>query len=131
MRKIYIASRWLSQKRLREVCRRLHDVVEVTSSWIYAERPEEPTAEFFKAHGAPRATADVIDIQAADWLVLDLLDGRGRRGGMMFEAGLAYGIGKRVVVIGDADCVFTQLFEAFPTWDAFIDKMKETYHAHR
>lgn len=120
MLKIYIASRWQSQKRLRTVCERLVGVVEVTSDWIHVDRPWDPTAAFFKEHGLSRAEADVRDVRRADWLVLDLLDGRGRRGGMMFEAGLAHGLGKPVVVIGDPDCVFTQLFEVHADWDMFI-----------
>ncbi len=118
--KIYIASRWQSQKRLRAVVERLSGIAVVTSTWINVERPEEPTAEFFKANGRERAAADIQDIRMADWLVLDLLDGRGRRGGMMFETGYAAALGMPVFIIGDADCVFTQLFSAHDTWDNFI-----------
>ena len=124
MQKIYIASRWQSQQRLREVCDRLVGVVEVTSRWIHVDRPEDPTAEFFKTHGLPRAEADIQDIKRADLLVLDLLDGRGRRGGMMFEAGLAHGLGKPVIVVGDPDCVFTQLFTAYPNWYVLIGYLR-------
>lgn len=124
MTKIYIASRWMSQPRLRNMCHKLDGLVTITSRWINADRPEEPTAQFFKDNGLERAKQDIDDIKAADWLVLDLLDGRGRRGGMMFETGLACGIGKRVIVIGDRDCVFTQLFQSYDDWDQFIDYLK-------
>ena len=124
MQKIYIASRWQSQQRLREVCDRLVGVVEVTSGWIHVDRPEDPTAAFFKEYGLSRAEADVEDVRRADMLVLDLLDGRGRRGGMMFEAGLAHGLGKPVIVVGDADCVFTQLFPTYPDWPTLIGHLR-------
>lgn len=95
--------------------------MEVTSRWIHVDRPEEPTPEFFRAHGTERAVADVMDVHRADWLVLDLLDGYSRRGGMMFEAGLAMGMGKRVMLVGSADCVFTQLLERHDDWDSLIN----------
>lgn len=117
---IYIASRWKSQARLREICARLEPFCRVTSTWIFVDRPEDPTPEFFKEHGILRAASDIDDINRAEWLVLDLLEGRGRRGGMMFEAGYALAAQKRVVLIGDADCVFTQLFQQFDGWDKFI-----------
>lgn len=115
--KIYIASRFNSRPRLREVRNRLvAGGVEVTSAWLDSERAVDPPSE-----ARQHALRDLADIDLADMLVLDLLDGRGRRGGMMLEAGYARGIMKHVVVIGDADCIFTQLFERFDDWDQFID----------
>ena len=124
--KMYIASRWSSQCRLRDIADRLRqEGIEVTSKWIWMSRPEDQELqEFFEKSGASRAAEDEHDIAKSDYLVLDTTDGIGRHGGMMYEAGLARGLGKRIAVVGKPVGVFDRLFMRFENWDQFIDAVR-------
>ncbi len=120
---IYLASKWSAQMDMRiyraEIVKSGHFV---TSRWLDAERDINPTPEFFMQHGAERARQDLDDIDAADMLVLDLIGGRGRRAGSMVEFGYAIAKGKRIVVVGEPDDVFTQLAGwQYKTWKDFLN----------
>ncbi len=92
----------------------------VVSSWIWAERPADLLPEWFKQHGPERAERDLTDIRSCDMLVLEA-EHVGRRAGSMWEAGYAQGIGKKIAIIGQSDCVFTTHPDIlqFASWSAF------------
>ena len=114
----------MAQQRLHELKTILEPDIKVTSRWIDVDRPEDPTPEFFRQNGMQRAQADLIDIVSAEILVLDTLDGYGRRGGMMFEAGYAKALNMPIFLVGTADCIFTQLFPRWPDWPSVIEHIR-------
>lgn len=107
--KIYLASRFTSRKRLCEK----RDYLQakgfvVTSRWLNAsdERPE-PGTENWKRFACVTSAKDLQDIVRADVLVLDLLDGHATRSGEFVELGIALGLTKFCIVIGETDNTFT------------------------
>jgi len=124
---IYIASRWSRQSALRQIRDEIHKnpKLRVVSRWIDAARPENPDEKFFLSRdGEQRAKNDFDDIRASDLVVADMLDGFGRRGGMLIEIGYARGLNKPVVLIGNrADFgVFGNIFAlSFTDWKTAIE----------
>lgn len=120
--KFYIAARFTSQSRQRYNASKLVELGhDVTSGWIFAERPESPTEEFFEAQGPERANQDLDDLHAADHLVLDTTHGFGTRGGMMFEAGHADHANMGISVIGNPPGVFLRDRERYASWQIFLE----------
>lgn len=124
--KFYIAGRWQNQERYKFERQFLIDRGhQVTSRWLDAERDPDPTPEFFEKHGAKRASQDLEDVDAADALILDMAGGMGRRAGMMVEFGYALAKDKKIILIGERPCVFTQLADAaYSSWAAFHDGVR-------
>ena len=126
--KIYIASRWSRRIELQVIRdtlhRRGHDVM---SSWIDAQRPENPDEKFFiSAEGRQRLRTDIADLNKSDIVVADILGGMGRRGGMMIEIGYAVGCVKPVYLVGNPVelGVFGNIFlETFPDWSTMISEI--------
>ena len=124
--KVYLASRWSNQEAMRQVAAWLEARGHtVTSRWLTAERDADPMPEFFRAHGKERANEDLEDVLRADVLILDTAGGLGRRAGYMVEYGYALGNSRKTVVVGPAECVFTQLADMqyvnWPTFYAALD----------
>lgn len=83
---IYLASRWSNQVRLRQIRDELHEKTQwrVVSRWIDTKRPENPDPKFFMSlEGNMRMQMDLSDLQRCDIVVADMLQGMGRRSGMM------------------------------------------------
>lgn len=88
--------------------------VEVTSRWL-----TDPTPELTDEAWRLLATKDVEDIRRADGLVLFAEPGRPGGGGRHVEFGVALGLEKRMVVVGEAENLFHSLdvVELVATWE--------------
>ena len=89
--------------------------LEVTSRWLI-----DPTPELTDEAWRQLATKDVEDIQRAAGLVLFTEPGRsGGGGGRHVEFGVALGLDKRVIVVGEPENLFHRLeaVEVVPTWE--------------
>lgn len=99
--KTYFAARWERREEIRELVRGLPS----TSRWLYDD---------------VGAQADLDDIRAADCLCLFTETGSFPRGGRMVEFGYAMALGKRLVVVGPDENIFTSIAEKY---DTFLDAM--------
>jgi hypothetical protein len=114
--RIYLAAAWARKEEIRNIANELIGQGEdVHSRWLY-----EPTyspqvtdrANFMRE----RAEIDVEDVRNADILVRfsDNLNSETVPSGLatgarMFETGLAYSLGKTIIVVGGYQCVFDYL----------------------
>lgn len=111
--KIYLASRFTSRARLSKIREILESYdFEITSHWLNDsdDRPE-PGGDDWPEHCTPRAIQDVEDVISAHIVVVDVLDGLGRRGGQWSELGISLGLmstqeNRYCIVVGDTDNVF-------------------------
>ena len=92
--KIYIAAKYQKRRELRHLAWRLSDLGHViTSRWLHEGEEDK----------APQQSAldDVEDVIHADCLVFigEPQGSQNRGGGRWFEFGLAYGVGKRCIVV--------------------------------
>ena len=89
----------------------------VTASWIDLET-QDPT------RASACARQDIADIVAADCLIAFTEFDRSSWtcGGRHFEAGFAFAVGKRLMIIGPCENVFYSLpdWRQFDTWDALL-----------
>ena len=99
--KIYFAARWERRDEIRELVRGLP----TTSRWLSQE---------------VGASGDLDDIRVADCLCLFTEKGPFPRGGRMVEFGYALALGKRMIVIGPDENIFTGIAERY---DTFLDAL--------
>jgi len=118
--KIYLAAAWSRRDEIAEVANELRKLpnLEITSRWL-----KEPTVLGSKIvrgnrFRRRRAQEDVDDVLRADMLVRfsDDLSGatvpaKLATGSRMFEQGLAYAKGKRIVIVGGPQPIFDYLPE--------------------
>jgi len=97
----------------------------VTSRWLF-EDTSTPTnitladcAEDYKVRCAVR---DIEDINISDILVFFSEVNMTPRGSRHVEFGYAFGLGKKVMVIGPKENIFHELVEQYDTWEEFIEK---------
>lgn len=114
--KIYLAAAWSRRDEIAGVAEQLKQIpgIEITSRWL-----REPSATGHKINPRfrrRRAQEDVADVRKADMLVRfsDDLSGptvlaRLATGARMFEMGLAYAEGKKIVVVGGRQQIFDSL----------------------
>lgn len=113
--KIYFAAAWGRRDEIRQIVEDLQRSlgIQSTSRWLY-----EPTSSIKKGDGfrRRRAQEDVQDVLKADMLVRFSDDLSGRTvpaklatGSRMFEMGLAYRAGKKIVVCGGHQPIFDYL----------------------
>lgn len=127
MKYIYIAARWSRQPTLREMRDVLHEKTNwrVVSRWIDTVRPRDPGENFFiSPEGRSRLAIDLEDLRQCDLVVVDLLEGIGRRGGVAIEIGYAIGLNKPIVLIGNPVefGIFGNVFTAtFPDWQTAFE----------
>jgi hypothetical protein len=91
--------------------------VDVTSRWL-----TDPPLELTDAAWPTLATQDVEDIGRAAGLVLFTEPGRPGNGARHVEFGVALGMGKRLIIVGEPENIFHRLdgVEVVPAWeDAF------------
>lgn len=95
--------------------------IEVTSRWLID--PTNPTPEVTDEAWGEVATKDVEDIRRADAFVLFSEQGRPGGGGRHVEFGVAVGLGKRVILVGEPENLFHRLdaVEAVPAWNDALD----------
>lgn len=84
---------------------------EVTSRWLHGNHQIADGDEASDTAARTFATEDVDDVLAADYLIAFTEEPRATnsRGGRHVELGLALGAGKRVIVVGPRENVFTWL----------------------
>ena len=114
--RVYLASRLKRRHELNRYRLALEACgVVVTSRWLTAELPDEPTEDIRRQ----LAEIDREDVQQADVLVLFTEPDRDGGGGRHVEFGLALGLGKRIIVVGEVENLFQRLPEVIlaPTWD--------------
>jgi hypothetical protein len=116
--KIYLAAAWSRRDEIAGVARQLEQIpgIEITSRWLH-----EPTVLGHKivrgnTFRRRRAQEDVADVRKAEMLVRFSDDLSGptvpatlATGSRMFEMGLAYAEGKKVVVVGGTQPIFDYL----------------------
>lgn len=101
MKKIYLAGRFSTQKKLKNYRGSLNWAGHhVTSRWLDAVRPDmadvEKVEQFFRAW----SIIDIQDIDDCDVFVI-FADDPGSRGGMHGELGYALGKEKLIIVVGE------------------------------
>jgi Nucleoside 2-deoxyribosyltransferase len=105
--RFYLAARFSRQEELQgyaEVIRAEGD--EVTSRWHDGHQDHTLPRPWVKY-----AQEDIDDLRRAD--VVIVFAGGSTKGGVHFECGLAYGIGKRILLVGEPENVFHDLLEQF------------------
>lgn len=122
MNKIYIAStKELASFIEHEIIPRLEAKgFEVVSSWSRTGEKYDTD----HAMSVQNAEMNCTEIRRCDTIIVFESEKKGR-GGHEFEAGYAYGIGKRVIVIGYTQNNMLKLvsIEHFPTWDHFFNHL--------
>lgn len=88
--------------------------VAVTSRWL-----TEPTPELTDEVWRKLATKDVEDIRRAEGLVLFTEPGTPGGGGRHVEFGVALGLQKRMIIVGEPENLFHRLeaIEVVPGWE--------------
>jgi hypothetical protein len=128
--RVYLASRWSRIKEMRIVACRLQDLGhEVRSRWIWRV---EPNVSNLDSPDAERVAAeDLEDIRESNCLILFAEPPRtATRAGRMVEFGYGLAQGKRLVVIGGRENVFTCLpqiehFASFHDFDRFLTAIRD------
>jgi nucleoside 2-deoxyribosyltransferase len=109
--KFYLAARFSRRAELRDYRDALKALGHVvTSSWLDIAE-EDPTA------AVKCAKRDIADIRAADILVAFTEPERSpwTRGGRHYEAGCAFAVGKKLMLVGPVE----NIFYALPEWQKF------------
>lgn len=128
MNKVYVAALYSMMPQAKAAAVLLEKAgYKVTSRWIHGDDPSVPPLA--------RATYDLEDVRAADYLMLlslpfgTLYKGGGRH----VEFGYALALGKRMVVVGDYETVFIYLPEVrvYTTVGAAIHFMNEEQYDDR
>lgn len=117
MTRFYLAARYSRREELEvyaDIIRAESD--EVTSRWHDGHQDHTLPRPWVKY-----AQEDIDDLRAAD--VVMVFAGGSTLGGVHFECGLAYGIGKRILLIGKPENVFHDLLEQF---DDFVTAYHRT-----
>jgi nucleoside 2-deoxyribosyltransferase len=127
MIKIYLAAQYSWRDQVKAHAKVLEDAgYEITSTWL-KERKGSGTEltdlsnRFLREHAAN----DLRDIQAADMVIFFSVGPTEltKRGGRHVEFGLAYAMGKRIVVCGPKENIFHYLDEIVQ-FNTFEDLMK-------
>jgi hypothetical protein len=109
MAKVYLASAYSRRAEMRAIAAALiaagHDI---TARWIDGrhETPSAGMAVDSTEHLGWAADEDVEDVAASDAVVSVTGGGDRSRGGRHVEAGIAIGLGKRRIVLGEREHVF-------------------------
>lgn len=111
--KVYLAARYSMRDKLREYANELEELeIDNTARWLDETIPGSSNLDDMpKSFFLSAAINDVEDIKAADAVVLFTVDPKiaTMRGGRHFESGLAYGMGKPLVICGPEENIFHML----------------------
>ena len=99
MKKLYIASRFRNKKLIQGLIRAFPPHYEVVSTWHNLADSEDGTH-------TEAAHRDLLEIRKCDAVLVVTHDCELVPGGMHFEAGYAYGLGKEVYFLGPAVNIF-------------------------
>lgn len=131
--KVYIAAKWARRFVMREVS---HAIVAeghvVTSRWLWQDADEN------EKEWTEGALMDVGDVRAADVCLTYPEEYRSKNtgGGRHFEFGLAYGLGKKLIIVGKPEIIFhhlpgisicEDLKEAIDWLDLMQEKRRDAY----
>lgn len=113
----YIASRFRNKQRVRDLTALLADAgITAIQTWT-----EEPPGQ----NSAIAVSRDLLEIDAADFIIVLTLDCDSVPGGMHFEAGYAYAKGKKMTLIGRPVNIFLTLAAAvFDDVESFMHTVK-------
>jgi len=115
--RVYLAAAWSRREEIRGYAKLLADQgVNVQARWLDQE-PDFPADGVIRSkYLQSRAELDVDDVRECDVLVRfsdDLspatVPSRLASGARMFEMGLAWSLGKKIIVVGGTQCVFDYL----------------------
>lgn len=110
--KFYLAARYSRRRELVEYREFIEsEGGEVTSRWLHGNHQIADGDEANKSAAQTFAVEDVDDVLAADYVIAFTEQPRATnsRGGRHVELGLALGAGKKVVIVGPRENVFTWL----------------------
>ena len=121
--KIYIAALWSRREEMREVEKRLVAEGHMnTARWLWTTAPNEP--KFWQ----PEALVDVDDIVESDAVLTFTQPYKSMNsgGGRHFEFGLAYGLRKLLIGVGEQEIIFHHLprMHFFDTLDEAMKFLK-------
>lgn len=120
--KIYLAATYARHPEMNRIAGRLRGLhYEVTSRWITGEHNDIP---------APLCARDDMEdlLQADTVLFFTPESGQGKgKGGRHTEFGVALGVGKRIIIIGERENVFHWLpgVEVVPSLERAIDALQQ------
>jgi nucleoside 2-deoxyribosyltransferase len=122
--KFYLAARFSRRAEFRDYRDALQSIGHVvTSSWL--DIPEEDPTMAVKC-----AKQDIADIRAADCLIAFTEPERSpwTRGGRHWEAGFAFAIGKRLMLVGPVENIFYSLpeWQKFASFDDVLVELKNS-----
>lgn len=120
---VYLAARYSRKEEIKSKSLILKELgIGVTSNWL-----DEPASNNGLGSGKA-AIQDIEDIQKADEFILfsESPTELHVRGGRHFETGYAYGIGKRITIVGPKENTFHFLKDItiFNTWEEFLQSKK-------
>ena len=128
--KIYVAAQYSWRDQVKAYAKQLEDAgFEITSTWLRERKGSgieltELSNRFLREHAAN----DLRDIEAADMVVFFSVGPTEltKRGGRHVEFGLAYAMGKKIVVCGPKENIFHYLDEIvqFNTFDDLLRVLK-------
>lgn len=127
--KVYLAAGFSRKDEIADKSQDLWGIgVDTTSSWPWETVGNKTTLDQVDdVYKRTHARRDVNEIKAADALVLFTQDPTVPfvRGGRMHEAGLAHGLGKKVIVCGPRENIFHWLpeIEVYATWDEVKERL--------
>jgi hypothetical protein len=112
--RLYLAAAWSRKDEVRMIADALNELpeIEVQARWLFEPVPKDYNTTFREQ----RAVMDVEDVVGADVLVRFTDDLSGpvvpaglATGARMFEMGLAYALGKTIIVVGGIQPIFDYL----------------------
>ena len=133
---VYLAARFSRQAEIVGYARQLRGIgYTVTSRWLSEGEDHRWPDEGDEAFAMRLASEDMIDLEAADIVIVFTDERRSepcKSGGMHFEAGYAAGRGIPLVVIGPVENVFYSLVpRRYESWDAFVESWSRSPEAMR
>lgn len=125
--KVYIAASLSDIETIRAVSANLSLSAVVTSSWLEEGEPvdaNDPNETDMNKRA--RANEDILDIMRSD-IVLISTAVPSTTGGFMWEMGMAFGLGKRIILAGPKTSVFHYL-NAVEHYETLTDAVLQLMH---
>ncbi|MEM7016617.1 MAG: nucleoside 2-deoxyribosyltransferase [Pseudomonadota bacterium] len=124
--KVYFAARYSRREELNRYRIELQEAgIEVTSHWLTAD-PPVPVSRLTAAHWRVLAETDRQDIVRADALIAFTESPAGGNGGRHVELGIAIGLGKTIIILGEPEHLFHHLEQVFvvPDWNTALLRLR-------
>lgn len=126
--RVYVASKYQNKDLVRKHVLKLKEAgFEITSTWH--REPYAPNVQLDEISDAKLrriAKRDIVELEAADAILVLSHDCLVGRGGMWWEFGYAYAQNKRTILIGEKVVIFAHLptVENYPTLNEFLETEK-------